>query len=139
LEREMAVAGRIFEQDVRARDVGRHQVRRELDTAVLKMERIGERAHEHRLAEARHAFEEDVPAGQQRDHHSTDYGLLADDHPANVALEQAGCLPQIVDVAWRLAHRTSSFRYQRVPPSRHMMELPCTLPSPQPLLFLPRP
>ena len=40
--------------------VGGHEVGRELDARELEAERLGERAHEHRLAEARHAFEQRV-------------------------------------------------------------------------------
>ena len=117
LEGEVAAAGGVLEQDVGAGDVGRHQVRGELDPAVLEVERVGQGPDQHRLAEARHALQQDVAAGQQGDHDAAYDGLLADDHPADFLLDQAGRLPQIGDLAWRLAHRRpSSFNCQPVSP-----------------------
>ena len=117
LEREVAAAGGVFEQDVGAGDVGRHQVRGELDPAVLEVQRVRQGPHEHRLAEPGDALQEDVAAGQQGDHDAAYDGLLADDHPADFLLDQAGRLPQIADLTWRLAHRRpSSFHCQPISP-----------------------
>ena len=59
-----------------AGDVGRHQVGRELDAAELEVERLGERAHQHGLAQAGHALEQGVAAGDEADQHvAHDLGL----------------------------------------------------------------
>ena len=52
----------------RADDVARHQVGRELHAPGSgRREQLGERAHQQRLAEARHALDQAVPATQDRD------------------------------------------------------------------------
>ena len=66
-------------EDLGADDVGRHQVRRELDAAEVQRQRLAERAHEQRLAEAGHAFEQAVAAGEQADEELLDHLVLADD------------------------------------------------------------
>ena len=43
------------------------------------MQHAGERAQQRGLAEARHAFEQHVAAGQQTDQNAIDHVLLADD------------------------------------------------------------
>ena len=45
----------------------------------LQVQRLGERAHEQRLAQARHAFEQHVAAGDHGDDRMLDDLLLADD------------------------------------------------------------
>ena len=60
-------------------DVGRHQVRRELDAAEAEVERLGEGADQHRLAEARHALQQRVAAGEQADQRLPHELVLADD------------------------------------------------------------
>ncbi len=59
----VAVA-RVF-QDLRAGDVGRHQVGRELDPLELQVEDLRDRADEQRLGQARGAGDQAVPAGEQ--------------------------------------------------------------------------
>ena len=54
---------RVAVEDRRAGHVGRQQVGRELDALVLAAEQPGEDLRERRLGDARHAFEQDVPAG----------------------------------------------------------------------------
>jgi hypothetical protein len=51
---------RVLLHDVRADDVGRHQVGRELDARELQVQHVGERVHEARLADARDALEQHV-------------------------------------------------------------------------------
>ena len=52
-------------QDVRADQVGRHQVGRELDPLELQVQRVGQRPDQQRLAQPRHAFEQHMSAGDQ--------------------------------------------------------------------------
>ena len=66
LELEEHPAVRVLLHDVGADDVGRHQIRRELDARELQVEDVGERVHEAGLADARDALEQHVAADQQR-------------------------------------------------------------------------
>ena len=65
--------------DARADDVGRHQVGRELDPLELAADRLGEGLDRHRLGQARHPLDEQVPAGEQRDEHPLQQQVLPDD------------------------------------------------------------
>jgi hypothetical protein len=80
-----------FEQDVGAQDVRGHQVRRELDAAVVQLQRSSDRAHQQGLAQTRQAFEQDVPARQQRMVTPQPH-LLADDDARHLAFERLGRL-----------------------------------------------
>ena len=69
LKRELAPTLRILDQNVRAGDVGRHQVRGELDAAELQVERLGERSHQHGLAQPGHTLEQGMATGDEADQH----------------------------------------------------------------------
>ena len=77
-----------LDQDVRAGDVGRHQVRRELDPVERAVDHVGDRADEHRLAQTRDAFEQDVAVGQEPGQRLANQGRLADDDPPDLALDR---------------------------------------------------
>ncbi len=68
-------------------DVGRHQVRRELDPVELEIEHLRQRADEQRLREAGHADDQTVAADEQREQHLVDDVLLADDELAQLVLD----------------------------------------------------
>ena len=87
LEAEDALAA-LLDEDVRAGDVGRHQVRRELDPVERAVDDVGDRPDEHRLAEARHALEQDVAVGEQPGQRLADEVALADDDPADLGLDR---------------------------------------------------
>ena len=70
---------RLQVEDVRAGDVGGHQVGRELDAREIRAEHARERAHEQRLGDAGHAFDERVVAGEDGDERLFDDVVLADD------------------------------------------------------------
>ena len=53
---------------------------------------VGERAHEHRLAQARDALEQHVAVGEQPDQRLPDQLPLADDDLADLGLDGAGAL-----------------------------------------------
>ena len=70
---------RIFLDDVGAGDVGRHQVRRELDAVELQVEHARHRMDEQRLRKARHADDQAVAADEQRQERLIHDFVLADD------------------------------------------------------------
>ena len=72
--RKLNVPG-VVEQ-AHAGDVRRHQVGRELDAAELEAERQAEGPDQQRLRGAGHAFEQHVPAGEERRHRLADGGRL---------------------------------------------------------------
>ena len=87
-EPHLALAGRaVFFDDVGARDVGRHQVGRELNAAERQIQRPGQRADQQRLGQARHAFQQAMPAAEQGDQHLLDHVVLADDHAGELLLD----------------------------------------------------
>ncbi len=65
--------------DLGADDVARQQVGRALDPRELGADGLRERRRRERLRQARHALEEHVPFGQQRDQQRRTDPLLADD------------------------------------------------------------
>ena len=66
-------------EDLRADDVRGEQVDGELDPGELEVDRLRERRDQEGLGQARHALEQQVPAGEQRDQESLDDHVLADD------------------------------------------------------------
>ncbi len=89
LEAEDPLAA-LLDEDVRAGDVGRHQVGRELDPVEVAVDDVGDGAHQHRLAEAGHAFEQDVAVGQESGQRLADEGRLADDDAPDFAFDGLG-------------------------------------------------
>ena len=59
-----------------AGDIRGHQVGGELNAPEASVERLGERTHQQRLAQAGYALDQDVAACQQRDQHLIDDGAL---------------------------------------------------------------
>ena len=54
----------------------------------LQVERLGERAHQQRLAQARHAFQQAVAADEQARQHAVDDVVVADDHAADLLVHR---------------------------------------------------
>ena len=71
--------GRVFLNDVRPGDVGRHQVGRELDARELQLEHPRQGVNEQRLRQARHTDDQAVAADEERQQHFVDRRLLTDD------------------------------------------------------------
>ena len=86
-----------LQQDVGAQDVSWHQVGRELDAAVLQLQRSRNGAHEQCLAQPRQPFQQHVAAGQQRDGDSAHHHLLADDDARHLAFERFRRLAQALE------------------------------------------
>src|SRR5207248_11637605 len=66
------------------------QVRRELNPPESTTERAREGAGEHRLADARHVLEQNVPVAQERDQAQLDDRALPDDHAFDVVGNRGG-------------------------------------------------
>ena len=72
------VAGLLVD-DFGADDVGRQHVDRELNATEIQVNGLGDRVHEERLRQAGHTLQEQVAAGEERDHDALDDDVLADD------------------------------------------------------------
>ena len=77
-----------------AGDVRRHQVGRELDPAERQVQRPSQRADHQRLGQPRHAFQQAVPAAEERDQQLFDHLVLADDHLRQLLLDLPASLLQ---------------------------------------------
>ena len=78
LELEAPAAVGCLQHNVGADQVGWHQVRSELNARELDIESVRDGADQQRLAQARYAFEEHMPAGDQRGERALDNFVLAD-------------------------------------------------------------
>ena len=67
-------------EDLRAEDVRRQQVDRELHAVELQVDGSGEAVDEKRLGQARHALQQQMSAGEQRDQQPLDDCVLSDDN-----------------------------------------------------------
>ena len=76
-----------FHHHVGAEDVGGHQVGGELDAREVEVERLGQGPHEQRLAQARHALQQAVPADEQAGQHAVDDFVVSDDHAADLLVD----------------------------------------------------
>ena len=81
--------GDVLFDDLRAGDVGRHQVGRELDPRELELERFGDGLHHQRLRESGHADEQRVAARENRGEDAVQHIPLAHDALADLS-EQVG-------------------------------------------------
>ena len=77
-----------------AGDVAGHQVGRELDAREAAVERLRQRAHQQRLAQAGHAFDQHVAAGEQRDQDLVEHLGLADEGLGDLVAHGGGALRQ---------------------------------------------
>jgi hypothetical protein len=76
-----------FTDDVGTHDVCRHQVRCELDSRRLQMERVAERLDELRLAESRHAFKQDMSPREHSHQHIVDDVPVANDDLGDLSMD----------------------------------------------------
>ena len=90
LERPIARAA-VFVHHVGARDVGRHQVGRELDAVEIQRQAFGQRADHQRLGQPRHSFENAVAAGEQADEQLLDDIFLPDDGAGHLLANRVAC------------------------------------------------
>ena len=110
LEPKPPAAAVVFRDDVRAGDVGRHQVGRELNTLITQRQRPGQRADQARFAHARHPFQEHVAAGKEGNQHPTQHLVLPYDDGGNFAGNGRSNLLKASDrcVGSRIGTRTGS-------------------------------
>ena len=71
----------------RAHDVGGQHVRRKLDTLEAEVDAAGKGFERKRFCQAWHAFEQDVPAGNEGNEQAVDQMLLADNHAPHLLLQ----------------------------------------------------
>ena len=88
-----------------ADDVGRHQVRRELDAVELQVDRLRERLDQQRLRQPGHAAQQAVAAGEERDEDFLDDRLLADDRAAELVAQTRREALRLVEL-----HRAKLYR-----------------------------
>ena len=86
LKLEKLLAHRVFLNDVRSGDVGRHEIRRELDTGKLQVHDVAQRGNQLRFSQPRHAFQKNVSAGEQTHDDAIDDFAVADDDLARLRL-----------------------------------------------------
>ena len=98
LKLKFAPAIGILDDEVRAEDVRRHQVRRELDAVERQFEHFAERADEQRFAEARHALEQHVSAGKDGDERAFHNRVVADDDLADFGAQRGVGLTKRLDL-----------------------------------------
>ena len=113
LELEGAFARVGVHDEVRAENVGGHEVGRELDAIERHVEYLAERADEERLAEAGHAFEQHMSAAEQSDEGVFDDGGVADDDFADLGLESGVGVAEGLDLGFGahgfyLSHRLNT-------------------------------
>jgi hypothetical protein len=84
LDEAQAAVAVVLVQDLGAGDVGRHEIRRELDPLERQVQDFRERLDEEGLGEPRDARDEAVAAGEKRHQHLVDDGVLADDDLADL-------------------------------------------------------
>ncbi len=84
-------------QNVRAGDVHRHQVGRELDAAEFQRHRLGHFTDQQSFRQSGNAHQQGVPSRKKADRQLLDYRMLADDHPAKLAAEPGVGLAHPID------------------------------------------
>ncbi len=87
-------------EHVGADDVGRHQVRRELDAPETYRERLAERSDEQRLAETRHPFQQHVALAEHAEQDGAHQVALSDDHLSDLVLDPGDALCEFLWCHW---------------------------------------
>ena len=76
----------------------------------VERERLGQRAHEHRLAEPGHAFEQRVRPGEHAGEHAVDDLAVADDDLADLFAQRADLPLELLDTSARASRFVSVHR-----------------------------
>ena len=89
-EHHLSISGlRVFLDDVGAGDVGRHQIRRELDPRELEIQHLRHRLDQQRLGQTGDTDDDAVATDQQGEERLLDHVLLADDQLVHLAEKTA--------------------------------------------------
>ena len=89
-KRNSRLPGRaVLDDHVRPRNVGGREVGRELDAAEAQVERAAQGADHQRLGQARHAFQQAMPAAEEADEQFFDDRRLPDDDLAQLVHDLA--------------------------------------------------
>ena len=104
LEDPLAVAAVDLLQDVRADNIGRHEIGRELHAGELQGQHVAQRLDHRRLADARNALEQQVPAAENADH----------DHPVKVRTAQQHAVQLLQRVVGQLEGRLEFLRLKNL-------------------------
>ena len=95
---EHSAPGRvIFLEQLGARDVRRHEVRRELDAVEREIERLRQRLNQQRLRDSRTRHQQDVAAGENRCDQIVDDIDLTDDPSRDLVGEPLSCLRELLE------------------------------------------
>ena len=86
-----------FLDDVRAGDVGGHQVGRELDAVERQVESLGDRGNQQGFRQSGHSHQQRVAAGEKADRELFDDQLLADDGFAEFRAEGLVGFSEFID------------------------------------------
>jgi len=123
LELELLAAAAVVHDDVRADDVGRHQVGGELNAAEMQVQGLAQGADEHGLADAGYALQQRVAAGQQAAHHLLDHLVHADDDLGDLGPNCLVMVAEAFDPFVTVHEFSPSFRSSD--PPRAMVIAPC--------------
>ena len=93
-ELEPSPAAIALRQDLGAGDVGRHQIRCELNPLELEMEDLCDRAHQQRLGHAGHAFNKRVVSGKYCNQCVVNHMCISDDNLGDFLLRSHQCFFQ---------------------------------------------
>jgi len=96
-EAEGSFAAVALVENFGAKNIGGHEIRRELDALVIEPHDGTQCFHKTRLAKAGNADQQNVTAGKQRDKSFINYLLLAEDHASDVVTDKRHSLPQRLD------------------------------------------
>ena len=86
----------VFFQNVRARDVRRHQVRGELDPFERDVQNLGQRTDHEGFGQPGHAYEQAVASGKDGGEDLLDHFVLADDDLLQFLLHQPAVLAELL-------------------------------------------
>jgi hypothetical protein len=87
----------VFLEQLRSRDVARHQVWRELHAREAQVQRLRHRLHQERFRESRHAYEQDVAAGEQRRDQVVHNLVLSNDPSPNLLDQRRARARQLLE------------------------------------------
>ena len=97
-EPELAASRLVLVEHGRAGDVGRHQVRRELDALEADVENLADRANHERLRQPRHADEQAMPAREDSRQDLFDDLVLPDDGPPQLLDDLRARLAELSEI-----------------------------------------